>query len=73
MILGELLRVLESLIFSEGVDFWIWNNDSSSRFIYIRDNEVGERSEEIVQLNSMVWESWSILKVNVFSWQLFSE
>jgi len=73
VILGELLRVLESLIFSEGVDFWIWNNDSSSRFIYIRDNEVGERSEEIVQLNSMVWESWSILKVNVFSWQLFSE
>jgi len=53
----------ESLIFIEGVNFWVWNNDSSRvysiwsayRFIHTRVSEVVERSGEFVQLLSRGW------------------
>jgi len=34
---------------------------------------VDERSVDIVQLIAKVWESWSLLEVNVFSWELFQD
>lgn len=81
MILGELFQTLKSLVFSEGVEFWVWSNDSFSvysvrstyRFLYKRASEVDMRSDEIIQLLSKVWESWSLLKVKVFSWQLLQD
>jgi len=58
VILGELLQTLESLTFSEDVVFWVWNNDLlniyslvlACKFLHMRANVVGERSDEIVQL-----------------------
>jgi len=81
MILGELFHTLESLIFFEGVEFWVWNNDyfsvysikSTYRFLYKRASEVDMRSDEIMHLLSRVCESWSHLKVKVFSWQLLQD
>lgn len=51
MVLRELLQALESLTFSEGVDFWVWSNDSSSiykgistyKFLHMRASVVDER------------------------------
>jgi hypothetical protein len=76
LILGKLLQVLESLTFSEGVDFWVYDNDSLSiysvistyKILHMRANVVDERSAEIVQLVAKVWESWFPLKINVFFW-----
>jgi len=33
IILGELIQTLDSQIFYQGVDFWVWSNDSSSIFL----------------------------------------
>jgi len=73
--LGELLQTLESLTLSKGAYFWVWGNDSSIiysvrstyKFLQMRASVVDERSKDIVQLIAKVWESWSPIKVNVFS------
>jgi hypothetical protein len=65
MILGELFQTLESLIFSKGVEFWVWSNDSFSiyslrstyKLLYKRASEVDMMSDEIMRLLSRVWES----------------
>jgi hypothetical protein len=76
LILGELLQTLESLTLSEGANFWVWGSDSSSiysvrsayTFLQMRASVVDGRLEDIVQLIAKVWESWSPLMINVFSW-----